>query len=181
MSAKWFGRIPVRNRDSSAGAELVEFALLLPLLLLLIGGVWDFGSAFLLKDKMTNATREGARIAVSTPINSVNCPGPTPCSIAAAADSVKQYMTGAGQDASCITPNQPSSFTAPARATYTCQDGTALEIDRGVLIESAAGRIPATRVVFTFPVRWMLLGRLLPGLFPKAISTAVTMPNLTGS
>ena len=52
----------VRWRDDR-GAELVELALVLPVLLLVLGGIVDFG--FLFKDfqVVTNAAREGARVA----------------------------------------------------------------------------------------------------------------------
>jgi Flp pilus assembly protein TadG len=46
------------------GAVLVEFALTLPLLLLIIVGVFDFGLAFREYAVVTNAAREGARMAV---------------------------------------------------------------------------------------------------------------------
>ncbi len=50
-------RIKGRNLPSQA---LVEFALVLPLLLLLILGVMDFGRMFYIKMVLTNAAREGA-------------------------------------------------------------------------------------------------------------------------
>lgn len=46
------------------GASAVEFALLLPLVLLLIGGMVDFGRAFFTEVTLTNAAREGARSAM---------------------------------------------------------------------------------------------------------------------
>lgn len=46
---------------SERGAELVEFALVLPLLLLLGLGICDFGLLFQRYEVVTNATREGAR------------------------------------------------------------------------------------------------------------------------
>lgn len=49
---------------SQRGAELVEMALVLPLLLLLIAGIIDFGLLFQRYLVLTNAAREGARIAV---------------------------------------------------------------------------------------------------------------------
>lgn len=53
----------VRSRDAR-GAELVELALVLPVLLLVLGGIVDFG--FLFKDfqVVANAAREGARVAL---------------------------------------------------------------------------------------------------------------------
>jgi len=49
------------NRDR--GAAMVEFALLLPLLLLLLFGIIDFGRALNAQITITQAAREGARLA----------------------------------------------------------------------------------------------------------------------
>jgi Flp pilus assembly protein TadG len=46
------------------GAQLVEFALVLPLLLLVMLGIAEFGFIFNRYEVLTNAAREGARIAV---------------------------------------------------------------------------------------------------------------------
>ena len=46
------------------GASAVEFAIILPLMLLMIGGITDFGRAYYTQITLTNATREGARAAV---------------------------------------------------------------------------------------------------------------------
>ena len=56
-------RLPARVR-SEAGAELVEFALVLPVLLLVFGGIIDFGLLLQRQQVVTNAAREGARLAV---------------------------------------------------------------------------------------------------------------------
>jgi Flp pilus assembly protein TadG len=53
-----------RLRSSERGAELIEFALVLPLLLLLVLGIVDFGFLFQRYEVVTNAAREGARLAV---------------------------------------------------------------------------------------------------------------------
>jgi hypothetical protein len=49
---------------SARGAELVEFALVFPLLLLVVLGIVDFGVLFQRLEVITNAAREGARVAV---------------------------------------------------------------------------------------------------------------------
>jgi Flp pilus assembly protein TadG len=56
-------RLPARVR-SQAGAELVEFALVLPILLLVFGGIVDFGLLLQRQQVVTTASREGARLAV---------------------------------------------------------------------------------------------------------------------
>jgi len=55
----------IRQRlTGSEGQAIVEFALVMPLLLLLIIGVVEFGRAWNIKQVITDAAREGARIAV---------------------------------------------------------------------------------------------------------------------
>ena len=55
--------IPERFRQSERGAELIEFALILPLLLAMLAGIVDFGRMFQRLEVTTNAAREGARLA----------------------------------------------------------------------------------------------------------------------
>jgi Flp pilus assembly protein TadG len=55
---------PRRNGDR--GAALVELALVVPLLLVLIAGIVDFGFAFQRYEVITNAAREGARLSSLT-------------------------------------------------------------------------------------------------------------------
>jgi Flp pilus assembly protein TadG len=53
-----------RRLRSDRGAELVEFALALPLLLVVFGGIVDFGLLLHRQQVVTTAAREGARLAV---------------------------------------------------------------------------------------------------------------------
>jgi Flp pilus assembly protein TadG len=53
-----------RRKATDRGAAMVEFAIMLPLLLLVIAGIVDLGRAFFTQVTLTNAAREGARYAV---------------------------------------------------------------------------------------------------------------------
>ena len=53
-----------KDWTSDRGAELVEFALTFPLLLLVCMGIIDFGLLFHRYEVLTNAAREGARVSV---------------------------------------------------------------------------------------------------------------------
>lgn len=53
-----------RANRSERGAAAVEMALVLPVLILLIGGIVDFGRAYYTQIILTNAAREGARGAI---------------------------------------------------------------------------------------------------------------------
>jgi Flp pilus assembly protein TadG len=50
--------------EAERGQAIIELALTLPLLLLIIVGVFDFGLLFQRYEVVTNAAREGARLAV---------------------------------------------------------------------------------------------------------------------
>ena len=55
----------LRNRlKSQRGAALLETAITIPLVLLISVGIFEFGRAFQTWQVLTNAAREGARIAV---------------------------------------------------------------------------------------------------------------------
>jgi len=52
------------ERRAEAGTSVVEMTIVLPLLLLLVFAIGDFGVAFTQWNSLTNATREGAREGV---------------------------------------------------------------------------------------------------------------------
>ena len=51
------------DMDGEHGAVAVEFAIILPILLLLVFGIVDFGHACYMKHVLQNSCREGARYA----------------------------------------------------------------------------------------------------------------------
>ncbi|HEX5039095.1 MAG TPA: TadE family protein [Candidatus Limnocylindria bacterium] len=52
------------TNGESRGQSLVEFALILPVFVLLIVGILDFGRAVFAFNTLNNAAREGARVAI---------------------------------------------------------------------------------------------------------------------
>ena len=54
----------LRRRHPERGAELIEMAIVTPILLLILGGIFDFGFVFRSWQVVTNAAREGARVGV---------------------------------------------------------------------------------------------------------------------
>lgn len=53
------------------GAAIIEFAILLPLLLLIVAGIVEFGRVIWYYDALTKATRDGARFMSSVPVDSL--------------------------------------------------------------------------------------------------------------
>ena len=61
-----------RRFIGDSGSQIAEFAVSLPLLVLFVVGIFDFTGALSLKQKLTNAAREGARVAAADPANDTN-------------------------------------------------------------------------------------------------------------
>jgi Flp pilus assembly protein TadG len=59
-------RNPRPSPNPESGVALIEFAFVLPILLVLAMGMLDFGRAFHTKSLLDQAAREGARVAVVT-------------------------------------------------------------------------------------------------------------------
>lgn len=53
-----------RSAEAERGSELVELAIVLPIFIILIMGIIDFGFMFQRYEILVNAAREGARLAV---------------------------------------------------------------------------------------------------------------------
>ena len=83
---------------SERGAELIEFALIFPTLLLVMLGIIDFGFLFQRYEVVTNAAREGARVAI--------LPGYSNADVQA---RVSQYLTAGGLTGASIVTVGPST------------------------------------------------------------------------
>jgi Flp pilus assembly protein TadG len=85
-------RFRSRRARSERGTEVLEFALVLPVLMLVFGGVVDMGFLFNNYAVVTNAAREGARIAA--------IPGWVEADVK---DRVNEYIRAAGLTLSRVT------------------------------------------------------------------------------
>jgi Flp pilus assembly protein TadG len=77
-----------RRVRSDAGQSLVEFAIVLPVLLALVIGIFEFGRAWNVYQVLTNAAREGARRAVV----------PTTANEGEVTDVIEDYLESAALD-----------------------------------------------------------------------------------
>ncbi len=142
------------------GAQLLEFAMVLPFLVVLAMGAFDFGAGFLMKQKLTNSAREGARIGSQlSPIDifSSSCPSTgaaAPCTVDAVRDAVVAYMQNAGFDTSSIAANPTKTGTA--EWTYSNSGGQPIIlIDRQYLVTDPGGAVIINnRVVVSYPYNW---------------------------
>ena len=86
-----------RRPHSEDGTSVVEMAFVLPLLLLLVFAIGDFGIAYTRWNSLTNAVREGARVGVVFR---------TPCNAGAVTteiqNTVANFATSSGLDGASI-------------------------------------------------------------------------------
>lgn len=102
-----------RRLQSESGASAVEFALLLPVLVMILFGIIEFGFAMYRQTILTNASREGARLGIVQ-----STPPITAGQINAAIDT---YLTPAGINPADVSRAIiPGAVTgAPVRVTLT--------------------------------------------------------------
>ncbi|HKY61490.1 MAG TPA: TadE/TadG family type IV pilus assembly protein [Gemmatimonadota bacterium] len=130
----------IHRRDS--GQSLVEFAIVLPILLGLLVGIFEFGVAWNRKQVLTNAAREGARAAVlqsvatDTDVDAVVDPYLTSAGIDPDAVS-KSYNNVGGSTGDTVTIQLQMNHTMPFISAIT-----------GFLADSpTAGAVTLTSVV----------------------------------
>ena len=105
-------KTPHRLKKMERGAELVEFAFILPVLLVIFAGIWDFGRAFRTYQAITNAAREGARFAVLPEGKNQET---------AIQNRVKAYLTRAGIDTTFINSGNVDTYVevrTPRQQSY---------------------------------------------------------------
>lgn len=109
---------PTSRRSSQRGVAMIETALTLPLVLLVIFGIFNFGFALYNKSVITNASREAARAGI------VYTAGANDAAIKTYAEDVaRQYCTGRmislGAQASCVPVATISGNDLHVRVNYT--------------------------------------------------------------
>jgi hypothetical protein len=151
-------------------AALIEFAVSLPLLVVLVVGIFDFGGAFNLKQELNNAMREGARFAANQPTNDLD--NSKPPSVDAVRYLVDSYLQTAHiNDCGLGAMSQPASGGGLVwiyNATVGCS--LTLTINRGASVQGTVYGSPVimrcTTVHIVYPYQWhfnSVIQLLIPG------------------
>jgi len=188
---------PTAPRGSRAdrGSQVVEFALSVPLLVLFVIGIYDFSAALTLKHKLTNAAREGARVAAADPASDLGAA--MPVSVSDAYQAVDNYLLSEKVNdcglatAAAPTPNVLSwTYQANTGCPGVANPGLQLTISRGiyngkncVTPQSIGGKtvyMVQTCVTIQYPYVWQFSS--VAGLFsnftgPTNITTSATAFN----
>jgi Flp pilus assembly protein TadG len=117
------------------GQSLVEFALLLPILVVIIFSVVEFGRLWMTMNLLTGAAREGARVAAVT--------APNPALVQSAAYNVLSAVNINGATVTVVGPNAANSVTVTVQINYTVLTGS--------IVPGLGGTLQLTRSV---SMRW---------------------------
>ncbi len=112
------------QREYTRGQDLIEFALILPLLLLLLTGIMEFGLAIMAYNTVANAAREGARYGIVR-VEAADCADDYAEHAAAIEDAARRLTVGLDQDRLDIVVSCPAARTLQVEATYVHQFITA--------------------------------------------------------
>ena len=163
------------------GSQIAEFAVALPLLMVMVVGILDFGNAYNIKQKVTNTAREAARLGASQPTNDLSISPPP--SVLAVRDLVANSLQSSKLNACSLGSATATAAGAPWKWSFTASCGTAgnlvLTVDRGFVFTSAvtAGgnnvKIIATNVTLLYPYQWQF-NRVVTLLIPSSIYPGTT-------
>ena len=177
-----------RRKDA---AQLAEFALTLPFLLVFVIGINDFGGAFLLRQKLAGAAQEGTRIAaVQSMSDLTNGTTASTGSVNAVRTAITNAMTQANLNACDLNTATATAgtLTWTYTSTGTCSAAATLVIQRGVLTPSntfGSINVVSTQVTLTYPYQWSfnrIISLLVSGAttsLPSTVSVQVQRKNLT--
>ena len=119
------------------GQALAEFALVLPLVLMFIAAILEFGRAWNVKQAVTDAAREGARYTVVR----------NTMTLAQVEDKIEERLALASIDSSTITISSPDAACAVLANCFHTAVGTGKEMTVNV---STQHRIPLVHVLLNW-------------------------------
>lgn len=178
-----------RNYSSDSATQIAEFALSLPVLLLFVVGIFDFSGAITLKQKLTNAAREGARVAAADPANDLGNSGKgsgVPVSVSDAYQVVDNYIlsekiSDCGLGGSVAPTSSGLVWTYTSTGSGCPAAGITLTINRGCITQQNTTNLVNTCVTIQYPYKWKFgpVASLLGGTFvgPSSITTTAVAFN----
>jgi Flp pilus assembly protein TadG len=164
------------------GAALLEFAIVLPLLVVFVVGIFDFSGAFNQKQKIEQAAQEGAIIAGAQPMSDIASSNTNPDSLQPVVTAVYNSLVASGvvPNGTCAPPVAPTHSGSNLKWTYKitpCPDDLTITIDRGWASASGSPAAVGTMVTVIYPYHWRfnsVIQLLFPGPSGYAAITQVT-------
>jgi Flp pilus assembly protein TadG len=162
------------------GSQIAELAVSLPLMMVMMVGIMDFGQAFSLKHKLETATREGARFASSQ--SSTDLTNPVPPSVNAVRDVIHNYLLAdeindCGLETVAPAPNVGLAWIYTANTG--CPAALTLTIDRGNTYQTTSApplTVEASHITISYPFQWRF-NRIIKLVAPTSNYAGITQIN----
>ncbi len=175
----------VRQVVDVRGSALVEFAIVLPLLVVFVVGIYDFSGAFNQKQKIEQAAQEGAIVAGAQPTSDIESSIANPISLQPVVAAVFISLAAGGvlPNANSGSCEAPGTVSGPSGLmwTYTISgcssaypvDNLVITINRGWASAPGPPVAVGTNVQVSYPYHWRFNG-VIQLLFPSATYAATT-------
>ena len=171
------------SRKPTEGSALLEFAVVLPLLVVFIVGIYDFSGAYNQKQKIEHAAQAGAAAAAGQPTGDRDPAIVNPESLQPVVSVIFNSLADDGVLPQANQGNCKATSAAVTNSqlqwTYTISDCAApladaltMIIDRGVLVAGTPSTV-STAVTVSFPYRWRF-NSVIQLLIPGASYAAIT-------
>jgi Flp pilus assembly protein TadG len=160
---------------NDSGSAILEFAIILPLLVVFVVGIYDFSGAFNQKQKIEQAAQQGAIVAGAQPRSDITS-ATAPASLLPAVTAIFNSLAGSGalpnaNTGTCIPPGLATG--TGILATYkisgcsTSGDDLVITINRGLVSGSPVSIGTKVTIVFVYPYPWQF-NRVIQTLIPGA-------------
>ncbi|HKN18024.1 MAG TPA: TadE/TadG family type IV pilus assembly protein [Candidatus Sulfotelmatobacter sp.] len=186
-TGRWTGWLASLKRGwtDDCASQVVELALSLPLLVFFVVGIFDFSGALTLKQKLTNAAREGARASAADPASDMYAA--VPVSVSDAFQVVDNYLYSEKINDCGVGPTPAAPTQTNLTWTYTATGsgcpgtGISIAINRGCSTVENGIYLIGTCVTVTYAYKWQFnsVSGLMPGKFlgPATITTTAAAFN----
>jgi Flp pilus assembly protein TadG len=144
-----------RISAGDCGSQIVEFALVLPLMMVILVGIFDFGEAFNTKQKLHLAARETVRYTSN--LNSADLTqGLNANSISAARQLMYQQLLTLRLNTCGLDTAAPTyqDYVWTYTTSSGCPGTLVLVIERPVPVESDGRTLLGSRVTITYAFQW---------------------------
>jgi hypothetical protein len=178
-AGRWTGGLAALKRGwtDDCASQVVELALSLPVLVFFVVGIFDFSGALTLKQKLTNAAREGARVSAADPASDMYAT--VPASVSDAFQVVDNYLYSEKINDCGLGPTPAAPAQTNLTWTYTATGsgcpgtGIRIAINRGCSTLENGIYLIGTCVTIQYAYKWQF--NSVSGLFGRGFLGPTTL------
>jgi Flp pilus assembly protein TadG len=170
---KVYGRVG-RRAASPEASQLVEFALALPLLVVLVVGIFDFGAALNLKHQLGSIADDAARLGASQPMSDLTGSISPPDTIVVIVNTIRAEINASLINDCGLANATGSAYSWTAQGVGCTGSTFTVTIERAYMFQANGVDVICTHIKMIYPYKW-LFNSVIQLLVPGA-SYGATLP-----